>query len=289
MNIWKTTRDKLNHYFSKNKPSISFVPPGLIEPHTHLLNPLPNNRCLYKITNIDYLLNSILGNYLYFNNVSSYSDFQLADINDGAQLPLERPINASSSFETDPKFTMEHYYDNSRSRTYASCFSIQNSEHIWENYGNHNSTAKVGIIFDYTKLKTMLNAVMLSSNTRLLTNNIPCIQFFSINYGMIKYVNWQEAKNESEFLRNPIEYAYIKDLAFQEENEFRITLSALGLGNFTLNNGEVLNFTQRPSLHLYFNYLAAAANGTIIGIQYSYNGKIENFQNLISDFRIFPT
>ena len=106
---------------------------------------------------------------------------------------------------------------------------------------------------------------------------------------MIKYIDWQQAQNESEFHRNPIEYAYVKDLFFQEENEFRITLSALGLGNFMLRNGEILNFSQRPNLHLYFNYLAAAANGTIIGIQYSHNGKVENFKNLISDFRIFPT
>ncbi|HCR5241459.1 TPA: hypothetical protein OO081_002817, partial [Legionella pneumophila] len=179
MNIWKTTRDKLGHYFSKSKPSISSAFPGFIDSHTYLLSPPPNNnRYLYKITNINCLLSSILGNYLHFNSVSSYDDFPRADINDGAQLPLERPLNASSSFEKAPHFTMENYYDNSRSRTYASCFSIQNSEHIWENYGNHNSTDKVGIIFDYIKLKTMLNAVMLSSNTSLLINNIPSTQFF---------------------------------------------------------------------------------------------------------------
>lgn len=122
----------------------------------------------------------MLGNYLHFNCVANYDDFPRADINDGAQPPNERPVNASSSFVHDPEYNMEKYFDDSRSRTYACCFSTNNSKHLWENSGNHNDTPKICIIFDYIKLKTMLNATMLLPATRLLINNIPSTQIFQL-------------------------------------------------------------------------------------------------------------
>lgn len=108
---------------------------GLIEPQSRDLKLPPNNSLLYKIIKIEDLIRSILGGYLYFNRVDSYKGYKNSDPTDSEQLPLDRPGNASSKFEKDPTFSAENYHDTARKRTYACCFSLENSDYIWKNYG----------------------------------------------------------------------------------------------------------------------------------------------------------
>jgi len=65
----------------------------------------------------EHFLASLERSYLHFNRVDSYRDFHGADAADGAQLPGDRPGNASSTFVKAPDFTVADYYDGSRART----------------------------------------------------------------------------------------------------------------------------------------------------------------------------
>ena len=66
------------------------VPLGGVEPHAPLLTIPPDGQLLYKIMSVENLLRSIVGNYLHFNRVDSYSDFPGADPHDGRQLPEDQ-------------------------------------------------------------------------------------------------------------------------------------------------------------------------------------------------------
>jgi len=95
---------------------------GSIEPHAPLLSIPPESQLLYKVMTVENLLRSVTGNYLYFNCVDSYSDFKNVDEN-----------------------------DQSRARTYACCFSIENSDYIWKNYANENEKGKACVVFEFGK------------------------------------------------------------------------------------------------------------------------------------------
>jgi hypothetical protein len=103
------------------------APLGPIERHSALLQTPSEAKVPYKITSIENLLRSIIGSHLHFNCVDSYSDFSGADPNDSQQLPKDQLANAAAKFEKAPDFSAAHYYDQSRSRNYACCFSIENS------------------------------------------------------------------------------------------------------------------------------------------------------------------
>ena len=66
------------------------APLGGVEPHAPLLTIPPDGQLLYKIMSVENLLRSIVGNYLHFNRVDSYSDFPGADPHDGRQLPEDQ-------------------------------------------------------------------------------------------------------------------------------------------------------------------------------------------------------
>jgi hypothetical protein len=105
-----------------------FTPLGIVEPHAPLLNVPHDGQLLYKVMTIENLLRSVSGNYLHFNRVDSYADFPSsdphADPNDGRQLPKDQLANSRVRFEKAPNFTVGDYYDKSRARTYACCFSL---------------------------------------------------------------------------------------------------------------------------------------------------------------------
>jgi hypothetical protein len=62
-------------------------------------------------------------------------------------------------------------------------------------------------------------------------------------------------------------YTYLKDQKrFSDEKELRISLSALGVGHFALNDGTMMNF--RASLQAPFDFRAAFVDGTIQQILY---------------------
>jgi len=249
---------------TKNHPLPA--PQGLIEPHAQLLTVPRDGQLLYKVMTVENLIQSVGGNYLYFNRVDRYKDFSgsnpLADINDGRQLPKDEADNSKIGFEKAPGFTAAGYYNKSRSRTYACCFSLENSNYIWKHYGNGSAKGKVCLVFDFRKLRATLNTTPLPGNAVLECNGMKCRQIFSINYGIIDYVDWDVHEANEKRLPNPITYTYLKDKAkFIEEKEFRISLSAIGMGKFILNNGSNIHFAD--SLYVPFLFKNAIGDGTL--------------------------
>ncbi len=227
---------------SKHLPA----PVGSIEPHAPLLCIPQDGQLLYKVMTIENLLSSVTNNYLYFNRVDSYSDFPEADQNDGKQLPKDQPTNSAIRFQKAPDFSPAHYYDKSRERTYACCFSMENSDYIWNKYANGSEKGKVCVVFEFGKLRTMLNHTLNSESAALKYKGNLCHQIFSLNYGMIKYVDWYTHQTNDHKLPNPIIYTYMKDAAkFSEEKELRISLSTFGIGRFTLKDRTMIGLAEK--------------------------------------------
>ncbi len=127
-----------------------------------MLNIPPAGQMLFKMMTIENLLRSIAGSYLHFNRVDYYIDFPAADPYDGQQLPKDRQGNTITWFENAPEFSAADYYDQSRARTYACCFSLENSDFIWNNYANGSEKGKVCIVFEFGKLRATLNQILQS-------------------------------------------------------------------------------------------------------------------------------
>jgi hypothetical protein len=237
------------------------APLGSVEPHAPLLNVPPDGQLLYKIISVENLLRSIVGNYLHFNRVDCYTDFPGADPHDGRQLPKDHQGNANTRFEKAPDFSAANYYDQSRVRTYACCLSLENSDYIWNNYANGSAKGKVCIVFGFGRLRATLNQTLQPGNAALEYSGNRCHQIFSVNYGIVEYVEWDTYQANTERLSNPIKYTYLKDRTFSKEKELRISLSALGIGQFALKDGSTMQFP--PSLQLAFDFRSAIADQTI--------------------------
>lgn len=238
------------------------APSGFVEPHAGLLIAPPDGQMLYKIMTVENFLRSVAGGYLHFNRVDGYPDFPGVDKHDGEQLPKDRPGNSASTFANAPSFSGADYYDQSRSRTYACCFSLENSDFIWRNYGNGSERGKVGIVFDYSGLRTSLNDTLRPENSAVMYQGVRCRPIFSINYGIVEYVKWRAHCENADHLPAPIRYTYLKDKEqFGDEKEMRVSLSALGVGNYVLNDGTAMKFP--PSLRVDFDFRAAIGAGTI--------------------------
>src|ERR1700730_2317995 len=249
---------------AENTENAPFDPAlGGIEPHAPLLAAPPEGQQLYKIMTVENLLRSVSGGYLYFNRVDSYRDFPNADWRDGEQLQQDRTANTASRFEKAPDFSAAHYYDRSRYRTYACCFSLENSDHIWSEYANGSAHGKVGIAFDFAKLRAVINETMKVGNG-LVYRGEPCKQIFSVNYGVVDYLSWEEAREKNERWPNTIRYTYIKDKRFANERELRVSLSALGIGRYVLADRTEMNFP--PGLQLGFDFQLAIGNRTVTEI-----------------------
>ena len=243
---------------SLSKPMLT--PLGSIEPHAPLLKIPPEGTLLYKVTSIEHLLSSINNSYLHFNRVDSYVDFPGADQYDGSQLSDDISGNASAKFKKAPHFSAASYYDQSRARTYACCFSLENSQFIWDNYGNGSNKGKVCIVFNLSKLRAMLNQILQPGNDAIEYGGALCQQIFDINCGIIEYIDRESHRTNEARLPNPIQYTYLKDKKFFREKEFRISLSAFGMGQFVLERGCPMVFP--PNLRLSFDFRAAIADGT---------------------------
>jgi hypothetical protein len=237
------------------------APVGTVEPHGPLLSVPPQGQLLYKIMTVENLSRSIAGAYLHFNRVDSYSDFPDADPHDGQQLPRDQQGNATARFAKKPEFSVAGYYDQSRSRTYACCFSLENSDFIWASYANGSQKGKVCIVFEFGKLRAAINETLQAQGTELDYNGNRCRQIFSVNYGIMEYVDWNVHQANAERLPNPIKYTYLKDSRFCNDRELRVSLSTLGLGQFALNDGSRMSFP--VSLQMIFDFKAAIADGTI--------------------------
>jgi len=89
-------------------------------------------------------------------------------------------------------------------------------------------------------------------------------KIFSINYGVVEYDDWKKVQKSKEYYANPIQYTYLKDNKFKDDNELRISLSCMDTRQAVLNNGHKFQFS--PSLHFAFDYKSAKQNGTIIDL-----------------------
>lgn len=243
------------------------APLGGVESHAGMLKIPPDGQLLYKIISAENLLRSIVGGYLHFNRVDSYVDFPGADPYDGKQLAKDQQGNASARFEKAPDFSAADYYEKSRSRTYACCFSLENSEHIWNHYASNNEKGKVCLVFDFSKLRAMLNKTLQPGNSALEYNGMQCRQIFNLNYGTVEYVEWGSHQANRAHLPNPLTYTYLKSTKFSEEKELRVSLSTLGMGEFALKDGSFMEFP--PGLQMAFDFRAAIADGSIQEILYA--------------------
>jgi hypothetical protein len=246
---------------STHPPSAGQPLSGGIEPHAGLLTQPTEDHALYKIMTVEYLLRSIDSAYLHFNRVDSYKDGPGADPHDGAQLPADQPGNAGVAFEKAPDFTAAHYYDRSRSRTYACCFGLENADYLWRNYANGSAHGKIGIEFGFGQLRAQINPFMASEGVGLVQGDNTLRQIFDINYGIVTYVDTDRHRANTERLANPIQYTFLKAQAFSPEQELRISLSTIGVLQLVMKDGSPVIFP--PSMHLHFDFRAALANGTI--------------------------
>ena len=257
------------------------APIGHIEPHAPLLKIPHSDQLLFKIMTAENLLRSIDCKYLHFNRVDSYEDFLGADPCDGQQTPKDHQISNNMRFDKAPNFSAADYYNQSRSRTYACCFSLENSEYIWKNYANNSTIGKVCITFNFGKLRECLNKTLKSHHTSLVYNGNRCRQFFSLNYGIVQYVDWKEHQVCKERLPNPIIYTYLKDAIYSSESELRISLSALGIGQFTQSNGSAIEFPNIIQFH--FNFKAAYSEGIITQLQSTPDCDLDKLKNELLD------
>lgn len=242
----------------------AFFEHGNVEPHAGLLKQPSDDQQLFKIVKVSDFIRSVSSSYLHFQRVDSYKDFPTADAYDGEQPAKDRAVNASVAFEKTPDYSAADYYDNCRARTYACSFSLINSRLIWERYGVGDPVGKICIVFNFGKLKSVLNQTVgnVPGHSVLMVGNIQCKQFFHINYGMIEYVDISAIQTNIDRLANPIVYAYMKDNdQFSGESELQITMATLGIGNFVLSDNTVINFP--PSMQLSFDFRRAYANGTV--------------------------
>jgi hypothetical protein len=263
------------------------APLGSIEPHAQLLHIPHEDQLLFKVMTVENLLLSVSGNYLHFNRVDSYSEFPSADKNDGRQLPNDQRANDAARFQNAPHFSAAHYYDQCRSRTYACCFSTVNSDYIWRNYASESEKGKVCVVFEFGKLRAMLNHALNPEGAALLYKGNSCRQIFDVNYGLVNYVDWDTHRTNEEYLSNPILYTYIKDAArFFEEKELRISLSAIGIGHFALMDGTLIQFP--PSLQLGFDFREAIANAAIREILLAPEADSNFLTGELSKFHIEP-
>lgn len=262
------------------------APLGSVEPHAGMLKMPPDGQMLYKIISVENLLCSIVGGYLHFNRVDSYVDFPGADPYDGKQLPKDQLGNANSRFEKAPDFSAADYYDKSRSRTYACCFSLENSKLIWSNYASSNKKGKVCFVLDFSKLRAMLNKTLQPGNSALEYNGMQCRQIFNLNYGTVEYVEWGSHQANHSHLPNPLTYTYLKNIKFSEEKELRVSLSALGVGEFALKDGSIMEFS--PSLQLAFDFRVAIADRILKQILCGQNCEMDFLHAELGKLRIVP-
>lgn len=246
-----------------NREAPAALPWASVEPHGSLLQQPEPGALLFKIVRVRYLIDMLQKSYLHFQRVDAYRD----DTADSEQLPLDRTTGAGISFEKAPDFTLERYYDTARARTYACCFSQEHSPDLWKNYASEQDA--VCLVFDFDKLRERLNATLqatLDNHGLLVQGENTFRQIFSINYGIVEYVDRQTHALHPVRIANPIEFTFLKEKArYANEKEMRVALSALGIGQFVLTNGAAMEFPS--TLQMHFDFRDAFSAGVIMELR----------------------
>jgi hypothetical protein len=123
-------------------------------------------------------------------------------------------------------------------------------------------------------------------NSALEYNDVRCHQIFSINYGVVEYVAWDIHRANAEHLPNPIKYAYLKSDKYRDDRELRISLTALGIGHFVLNDGSRIAFP--PSLQLGFDFKSTFTDGTITRLLFAQDCDVNFLRTELDKLRIVP-
>ena len=124
------------------------------------------------------------------------------------------------------------------------------------------------IVFNFGKLRAELNRILAPGAAAFEYNGLRCHQIFSINYGLVEYIDWNTHQGNLEKFPNPIQYTYWKDRnSYLNEREFRISLSAIGMGQFVMDDGSTMEF--RDHLQVSFDFRSAAKHGAIQQILHS--------------------
>lgn len=261
------------------------IPLGGFETHAQLLRVPDEEQQLFKVMSVDNLLRSIEGSYLHFNRVDSYPDGPSADPHDGEQLRMDRAGNQVARFEKAPNFSAADYYDQARSRTYACCFSLENSPHIWQAYGNGGTKGKVAIVTTFAKLRKRLRDTFESADVALEYGGVRLKPIFHWNFGLVDYIDRDQHQANHKRLVNPIQYAYLKSSKFAGDSELRVTLSALGIGQFALG-GEILEFPPRARLH--FDFRSAIDDGALVRLEIPNGSDTEYLYGQLDKLRVTP-
>lgn len=198
---------------------------------------VPRERFLYKIISLDNFLSSIRENYLYFNRVDSYKDFKQADPYDSVPLSLDEEVNKKSFFENRPELNINDYYHSIRNKTYACCFSIENSKNILKEYGD------ICVRF---KSSYLLNKIEELNKPDEKIDKI-------LTYNYVNYMNFDLDKLNKIYTENIFRYLFVKRNDFFKEKEFRVALSFC--------KPEDCNNT---FYKLYFNFKEALENKSMI-------------------------
>ncbi len=234
---------------------------SLIEPHAPLLTKPEQGTLLYKIVLFRHFIDMLKDGCLYFRRVDTYKD----DLRDSDQTNKDKQISKTSKFEKAPNKTAEDYYHATRARTYAACFSTQNTPYIWNEYSKYNGTVDknaVCLVFDAEKFITFLNTTYDNSKIYSALEN-----FFLLNHGLVEYINLEKDSLINTRYLNPIQYSYLKDCKYSSENEFRSTLFVPGFGQYILPDNTVFNF---PDLIKFpFRFESAIKSGVITRIELS--------------------
>lgn len=231
---------------------------------------------IYKVMRLEHLESSIREGYLYFHRVDSYNG-ENADSSDGEQPILDVQFNRDIKFAQDRDFSLYDYYSRARNRSYAFCSSTKNSDFIWKNYGNDSLNGKVCLEFDGVKLINKLK-----ENFNLNITSFPINLWFFMNYGLVQYVD-RKLYNPTKFNPpNNVEYLFAKDEEkYKEENEFRVTISCLGVD-------EIENFLFESGLKTEFNFIDAINSNIITKIIYEHYNEYLLLNNFLTKNNINP-
>jgi hypothetical protein len=125
---------------------------------------------------------------------------------------------------------------------------------------------KEPLVFEFGKLKEMLNKILLGS-VIVLSNGVGCENNFCINYGEVEYIDRVSYRANTVNLPNSVVYLHYKDAeCYKRDQELRITLLSFQRLSYY---GKELLFDN--AFHLGFNFKEALANGVIRKIEYSHN------------------
>jgi hypothetical protein len=130
---------------------------------------------------VENCIRSIERGYLHLNRVDSYKDFPDADQHDSEQLSADRHANAAVMFAKAPDFSFADYCDQSRSRTYAFCASLENSDYIWT-YSSNTPRGNVGVVFDFDKLRASVNRTLQSGGAVLQRSVLLLVSIEEVTY-----------------------------------------------------------------------------------------------------------